>query len=733
MAVNIYNNALKEGKVKVRRLPIMLIGQDGSGKTSLKKSLMRIRFDPNEKSTIGIEVSTEIWRPSEPDQKMSSDSTISYDHNAARIIARNLKGKQETSKASSTEFNEATDNLEEEIDRSFPNRRLSISRDTQMPIEVKPDEEQRMATAEHEIPNDVANLAEKFLREGVEVEEEEIYSVLWDFGGQQVYYVTHPLFLTTRAIYCLVYDLSRNPDEKASVRTQGLFEEFEDKYGSMTNKDYLDCWMSSIASLVSHEEAQKHNRSLKLPAKLPPVFLVCTHVDEVGKDSAARAAKIFGLLQGKSYSSHVFHSVFAVDNTKSGSERECQEVVRLINEIQNVAEELPQMNEEIPLKWLRFEKVILARIKDGYKWISLEEARRGAIEVGISDEEEFMTMMKLLHDQRVIIHFRDTPKLTRMVVLDMQWLIDVFKKVITTELYDGKGNQNLWLKLQRTGTLEEELLQHVWGPLYDQKETFESLIEIMEKLSLLCSVPSSDERKQYLVPSMLKTPPSEDIIRLVKSSQVPSLYLTFNSSQVPVGLFPRMVLQFYQWCSKEWLTTCKPKFWKNFARFYLDPDSCCSVIVRCHCRFIEIIVHRPDDDVRGPSERLQTMAKLFPNLSDCAPHVIVARAVRRQVGLMLECMPKEFVWLKNMECEMKVLCSVCCPGGSVHYCQDHGIGECKQEECLHFWSEAELQSGQPFCDRSDVAVDLRLNVKQFAPWFAFLDEQARTVFCLHEN
>ena len=147
----------------------------------------------------------------------------------------------------------------------------------------------------------------------------------------------------------------------------------------------------------------------------------------------------------------------------------------------------------------------------------------------------------------------------------------------------------------------------------------------------------------------------------------------------------------------------------------------------CHSSVVEIVVHRPDYDVRGLSERLQTMAKLSPNLSDCAPHVVVARAVRRQVGLMLECMPKEFVWLKNMECEMKVLCSVCCLEGSVHYCQDHGIKECKQEQCLHFWSEAKMQSGPQFCDRSAVAGDLRLNLKQFAPWFAFLDEQVSTV------
>ena len=51
-----YENALKTGKVNVYRARIMLIGQDRAGKTSLKKSLLGLPFDPDEDSTDGIEV-----------------------------------------------------------------------------------------------------------------------------------------------------------------------------------------------------------------------------------------------------------------------------------------------------------------------------------------------------------------------------------------------------------------------------------------------------------------------------------------------------------------------------------------------------------------------------------------------------------------------------------------------------------------------------------------------------
>lgn len=52
----IYEKVLREGFVKVYRGRILLIGQDRAGKTSLKKSLLGLPFDPREESTDGIAI-----------------------------------------------------------------------------------------------------------------------------------------------------------------------------------------------------------------------------------------------------------------------------------------------------------------------------------------------------------------------------------------------------------------------------------------------------------------------------------------------------------------------------------------------------------------------------------------------------------------------------------------------------------------------------------------------------
>ena len=55
--MRMYQKALRDGFVNVYRGRIFLIGQDRAGKTSLKKSLLGVPFDPNEESTEGIDPS----------------------------------------------------------------------------------------------------------------------------------------------------------------------------------------------------------------------------------------------------------------------------------------------------------------------------------------------------------------------------------------------------------------------------------------------------------------------------------------------------------------------------------------------------------------------------------------------------------------------------------------------------------------------------------------------------
>ncbi|XP_044178333.1 uncharacterized protein LOC114970883 isoform X6 [Acropora millepora] len=795
-ALEAYNRALTEGRTRVRRIPIMLIGQDRSGKTSLKKSLQGLRFNPDEGSTVGIDVdlsyfkvTTEIWKTGKKDQAANKEEmAASFEHHVARLVVENLREQELTSEVK-------TMDKSKDLESS-----LTISTEAQIVSESNEIPEDHQGLSDAIVLDEVGSPADSFSTAQIETEdyadyskssgaalvvggsqvfqttetnpaptkarnntvplgmmpkeiemlikklrdkvdqmdsEDDIYSVLWDFAGQSVYYETHQLFLTSRAIYLLVYDLSWDPEGSAEpVRKQGVFGKIEEKSCTKTNLDYLDYWMTSVSSQSSRIEDHdlySASTSTALPKTIPPVFLVCTHSDQPFKrnDPSELAINVYGFLKTKSYGEQLFDVVFKVDNTKSGTQDECPEVKRLRERILAVAKELPQTKENIPVKWLKYEKALQAVLDYGHKCITIEHAKRIASEVcKIHEEEEFVTVLNFLHDQRILIHFDDTVELNKLVVLDPQWLIDVFKTVITVKRYDQqeRGLNDLWLKLEREGILEERLLRHAWGQVVGEHHTFESLIAIMERFSLLCSWSSSNESnsKEYLVPSMLRWYPPQEITKLITSASLPSLFVKFKSGQVPSNLFPRLVVQLLQWGRNEFWSRVDPQLYKSFARIYTAEDKNYSVVLLCHSSMIEVVVHK--GNARSPKDDLQTDLGISPGDQRDSFEVFCAREVFRQLVLLLECLRKEFCWLKRMEYQAGIICPVCCHKTLVDYCDTHHKQDCEQEECLHFIPESELRKSNHhiICTRSAVAVDNTVYSKDFTAWFASPREETTT-------
>ena len=758
-ALEAYKQALAEGRTSVKRVPIMLIGQNRAGKTSLKKSLKGICFDPEENSTVGIEVdpslfkvTTETWRTGMTENDQNAEEAISlYLHTAMWMVDKLKERRNSTQVETDTEENETT--LDSEIteipSEPRPTEQLSDSEKAEISSkpramssrdgpQVSPGPSEQYQEDEFDspapcVPEEVATVTETLLQGCFEDNREDVYSTLWDFAGQSVYYVTHPLFMSPRAMYCLVYDLSLNPDELAEPPLkQGVYEKSPERFNPKTNLDYLDFWMMSVASLASGEDGNRNeSQSEGLPKKLPAVFLVCTHADTpyTNRDPRELANKIFGCLRKKPYGTHLI-DVFVVDNTKSGTESECSEVMRLRQEIRTTAKNLPHIKEDIPIKWLKFEKILNAMKEGGQRRISLDLAKGIASkDCNIDQDKDLGTLINYLHDLRSLIHFDDSPDLNKLVILDPQWLIDVFKKVITVQpahQCPEKKLVELWLKLEEEGILDENLLVHVWKPLCEDKDTCDSLIGIMEKFSLLCPLPSdASGSKSYLVPSMLKSHPQKEIAELVASAKLPSLFLTFRNGHVPLGLFPRLVLKFFQWGEENnFWRSGRPEMFHNFARFFTSDDEECSVILLSHSSFVEVVVHRTNINLEL-AEELSSKMTMSSDLETCTTGVTFVLAVCRQLGLMLECMRNEFCWLRNMRYEMSVICPVCCCGRAVNYCRTHHKQGCQEEQCLHFWTLSELRSNEKNgnCERSATAQNRRVPVANFTHWLASSEYQ----------
>jgi hypothetical protein len=201
--------ALQEGKAKNNRIPIMLVGQDRGGKTSLMRHLLGLPFNKNQPSTTGIHV------------------------NVIEITEQNAedpwKKREEVFLTSESEPHTALyKKYAEYLDRGVP-RNL----DGDAPEPVKSAVVISQKSNEHD-QKDVLRL---FVN---------------DFAGQSIYYDTHGCFVKPHCPYVLVFNLSLEFDKPAVPRFKASDEEEEIEMNNPhlnTNLDNFTSWLKFLQGL----------------------------------------------------------------------------------------------------------------------------------------------------------------------------------------------------------------------------------------------------------------------------------------------------------------------------------------------------------------------------------------------------------------------------------------------------------------------------------------------------
>ena len=368
----------------------MIVGQDRSGKTSLKKSLKGEKFDPDEDSTDGIDVDPTLFRPTTDVLRAKESGETLEDAKPilskkisdalAREMRRHLKGEnsdhnsdffEEKSESFDTKRNVSTSldaSAGAELDAGIQHAGTSLLETNSANVSSsrlagldatklvsKPASDSKSNALATNLEGVIDSVPEEIMRlalnqEDNEKPEDDMEFILWDFAGQSVFYTTHGLFLSRIAIYILTHDLSLKLQDRAValVRRDMYKRKIEDK-SEMTNLDYIHWWLSSIHSYSRHSESPSPDAK-HLPANLPPVFLAGTHADKCCSPRKV-TMDILPDLEGKVYEKHVMTKVFAVDNTQSGSEREDRGIKELRAAVIQAAWELPDMKKLFPVKY----------------------------------------------------------------------------------------------------------------------------------------------------------------------------------------------------------------------------------------------------------------------------------------------------------------------------------------------------------------------------------------------
>ena len=159
----------------------------------------------------------------------------------------------------------------------------------------------------------------KHVKRSLTKEEPVVSMDVWDFAGQHLYYASHPLFLSSRALYILVHNLSKplHAPAQPCVRQGSSDIQLENPH-SETNLENLLSWLATIQSATPvTEETLDDGAQEKLSYLRPPVIIVGTHADKPSEDIAVMNSQIQKGISGKEYEKHVVRPFFSIDNTSS--------------------------------------------------------------------------------------------------------------------------------------------------------------------------------------------------------------------------------------------------------------------------------------------------------------------------------------------------------------------------------------------------------------------------------
>ncbi|XP_062611415.1 probable serine/threonine-protein kinase pats1 [Saccostrea cucullata] len=424
-----------------------------------------------------------------------------------------------------------------------------------------------------------------------------------DFAGQVAYYACHQVYLSRRAFYIVVIDMSKKLDEECRLYDTDRHNPTGSLFHFWTYRDFFHFWIQTINTYCNDGMSQRSAKNTTaindsmVNVNFPPVILVASH-----KDKLIFKGFFFLPKQGRVlHASDTFYSqleeslyeeqslrrllspyrYFEVECPSKALTPKQQMSIDLVKKcIVETVQKLPHWGEEVPLKWFELEKSINEKKRNGEKILKWSELKETARDFSI-DEDDLHDVLRFLHEIGKIIHF-SVDKFKETIIIDVQWFVDAFKYIITDEKHFArKDNINV---LVNTGRISGRYIEHVWESIdgmsdYGKTEKHhaflmqsytkhkDDILKYMDKLGLMTKIESqagvSDGNEVYYIPSMNRTDLSSNTKYAISQQPKSSMMLYFFKYYLPHFFFFRLVVA----CFKKWKICDEDSFFKN-AAFY---------------------------------------------------------------------------------------------------------------------------------------------------------------------
>lgn len=693
------------------------MGQDRVGKTALVNALMSQDNPLDTTLTEGISI-TKCWanmmgewsnqgeKDLAPAEKLAPRSVslsglkADYDHSLAHTVANEIAKIHEASNSSDRIYSKVDKEKANVAARSLTsfirsnlknsNRSKEKSKSGRSKNKVTPTERNRNA----EVPEPIASLVEDFLmqispNDSINRSEAILPNIqvdIWDFGGHPDLYTGHQLFLGGRALNVVVFDLRQELDSPAVVPIwKSSNEDIEYVETELTNLDFILVWLN-LVYLSNRNNARSSISDTKPVTDIVIVGTNCSslHTERDMQISMAelKFERIRRSIQGKPFQSSLYKTMFCVDSQDSGSN-----VLRELRKtIFNILLKMPNVGQEIPIKWLRFEQIITRVREKDVTVANIDVIRELAREVEVYTDQELRAILEFYNSLGIVAYWGQNHAgsdiLKNTIIFSPTSFIDLLSKLTANMFFNKMVLINYPQPLLCKGRKDLALTKGILNLVCSEVNwTADNMIGILEGLSMLvvrgdmrsekehlilCE--DSEDDESYLIPSLLTEGETKLEPEVGHSDLV--YYVNFVPF-LPDSLFHLLTCCLVKWSKSSKLWLQEPEIWHRAIRISLSNS---------HQVYLEMqplrysrmkVVVMKQIVSRGGEEGFYTHFNEYPSPQVCAE-------VRTVIENCLHTLSVQwFPHLTSISC-------VKCPCLASKACSSHKRKNCRDQNCIHF-------------------------------------------------
>ena len=581
-AAELFVRALSQGKVEVSRVKIVIAGRDRTGKTSFKRSVLKMKFQIIEPSTPVAVAELAVCEAS--NWKLLSNKDEEFlDKQIARaavdvptVSSANVSGSQDDNKYD----NDKTDYEDHhgEVELGLPVDRESASTDTR---ESSNNTDKLDEVNDRESSSDTDKLDEATVLTGgiaraiidfqsdpdlLKQEDSKVHVAIWDLGGQEPLLPGQGEAITPGCVVCVVFNASEFLGDKAkSFYCPADSKPIPiDNHWIVTNYDAVALW-SSMTFLAGDVESLEgllsglHIGKSKGCAS-PVMLLIGTHINDADEEMIKKQNEFLSkMFRNKAFQKHILRPsnqandwFFHVENSVSDPDSASEDAG--VSAVKQVIEELARdvsPKPLIPATWSVLEKILDSlETKLGTALSNVNVIMRFARRLcRMSEEKEVRLALTYLDEAGSVIYPQKSEKLKNTVVTRPSWIFMVFSVVASVTSWPPPLLIEDWDRVRQVGIASWELIHYRLKEAGVKPAEYEDVLNLLNFYFILCPNPpplpiSVSYKTEYFVPCLLEVESKGPFaaVDLVASRPMSLIILSHKIEFFPEQLYFRLMM-----------------------------------------------------------------------------------------------------------------------------------------------------------------------------------------------